>query len=413
MNTIKKAAILTIGDELMIGQIVDTNSAWIASFLDQHGWQVTRKLGVRDDIPQIMEGMALCLETADLLVMTGGLGPTSDDLTVDALCQYFECKKVWHEETWLRVQEILKRFGREPAEMHKLQCYQPEAAEIIPNDQGSAPGTLFRRGNKIVISVPGVPNEMKHLLKDKIIHLLPKGNPVEHRIIRTAGEGETVIAEMIKDIEASLPSEIKLAYLPHFSQVTLRLTSYNSTLKNELDTFEQQIIQRLDKLVFGTGDMNLAKAIGGLLREHQETIGTAESCTGGYVSHLITSVPGSSEYYMGSVIPYAYELKTSLLGISTDMLNTHGAVSEEVVTAMAQGVRKKLGVTWAIATSGIAGPGGATPQKPVGTIWIACAGPHGTKARLLKLSRDRMSNIEYTAIASLVLLRKMILGVRE
>ena len=413
MNTIKKAAILTIGDELMIGQIVDTNSAWIAAFLDQHGWQVTRKLGVRDDIPQIMEGMSLCLEAADVLVMTGGLGPTSDDLTVDALCQYFNCNKVWHEETWQRVQEILKRFGREPAEMHKLQCYQPDAAEIIANDQGSAPGTLFRRENKIVISVPGVPNEMKHLLKDKIIHLLPKGNPVEHRIIRTAGEGETVIAEMIKDIEEALPSDIKLAYLPHFSQVTLRLTSYNSELKNELEQFEQQIIERLDKLVFGTGDINLSRAIGGLLKERKETIGTAESCTGGYVSHLITSVPGSSEYYMGSVIPYAYELKTSLLDISTDMLNTFGAVSEEVVTAMAEGVRKKLGVTWAIATSGIAGPGGATPQKPVGTIWIACSGPNGTKARLLKLNRDRMSNIEYTAIASLVLLRKMILGVRE
>ena len=412
MDNIKKAAILTIGDELMIGQIVDTNSAWIASFLDQHGWQVTRKLGVRDDIPQIMECMSLCLEAADLLVMTGGLGPTSDDLTVDALCQHFDCKKVWHEETWDRVKEILKRLGREPAEMHKLQCYQPDAAEIIPNDQGSAPGTIFRKGNKIVISVPGVPNEMKHLLKDKIIHLLPKGNPVEHRIIRTAGEGETVIAEMIKDIEASLPTDIKLAYLPHFSQVTLRLTSYNNALKKELDHFEQQIVERLAKLVYGTGDINLAKAIGGLLRERKETIGTAESCTGGYVSHLITSIPGSSEYYLGSVIPYAYELKTSLLDISTDMLNTYGAVSEEVVTAMAEGVRKKLGVTWSIATSGIAGPGGATPQKPVGTIWIACAGPLGTKARLLKLSRDRMSNIEYSAIASLVLLRKMMLDGR-
>lgn len=413
MDNIKKAAILTIGDELMIGQIIDTNSAWIASFLDQHGWQVSRKLGVRDDIPQITEGMSMCLEAADLLMITGGLGPTSDDLTVDALCQYFNCNKVWHEETWQRVQEILKRFGREPAEMHKLQCYQPELAEIIPNDQGSAPGTIFRTGNKIVVSLPGVPNEMKHLLKDKIIHLLPKGNPVEHRIIRTAGEGETVIAEMIKDIESSLPVDIKLAYLPHFSQVTLRLTSYKSELKKELDNYEQQILNRLDKLVFGTGDVNLSKAIGALLRERKETIGTAESCTGGYVSHLITSIPGSSEYYMGSVIPYAYELKTSLLDISAEMLNTFGAVSEEVVAAMAEGVRKKLGVTWAIATSGIAGPGGATPQKPVGTIWISCSGPNGTRSRLLKLTRDRMSNIEYAAIASLVLLRKMMLEVKE
>jgi nicotinamide-nucleotide amidase len=410
MAEIKTASILTIGDELMIGQIIDTNSAWIASFLDQHGWKVMRKMGVRDDIPQIIEGMNICLESSDLLIMTGGLGPTSDDLTVDALCQFFGCKKVWHEETWQRVKAIIKRFGREPSEMHKLQCYQPDIADIIANDQGSAPGTVFRTKDKIVVSVPGVPNEMKHLLRDKVIDLLPKGNPVEHRFIRTAGEGETVIAEMIKDIEASLPADIKLAYLPHFSQVTLRLTSYGDNKKNLLDQFEDQIQKRLTTLVFGTGDINLSKAIGAMLRERKETIGTAESCTGGYLSHMLTSVPGSSEYYMGSVIPYAYELKTLLLEISEDMLNTYGAVSEEVVTAMAKGARNKLGVTWALATSGIAGPGGATPTKPVGTIWIACSGPDGTKSRILRLNRDRMSNIEYTSIAALVLLRRMMLN---
>ncbi len=408
---IKKASILTIGDELMIGQIIDTNSAWIASFLDQHGWQVTRKLCVRDDIPQIKEGMSLCLEAADLLIMTGGLGPTNDDLTVDALCQYFDCNKVWHEETWTRVKEILQRFGREPSDLHKVQCFQPEAAEIITNDQGTAPGTIFYRENKIIISLPGVPNEMKHLLRDKIIHLLPKGNPVEHRIICSAGEGETVLAEMIKDIEASLPLDIKLAYLPHFSQVTLRLTSYGTDIHELLNNIEEQIKTRLGNLVYGTGDINLSRAVGELLRVRKETIGTAESCTGGYVSHLITSVPGSSEYYLGSVIPYAYEIKTALLDIPPDKLQTYGAVSEEVVTLMAENARHKLGVTWAIATSGIAGPGGATPLKPVGTIWIACAGPNGTKARLLKLNRDRMSNIEYSSIAALILLRKMMLDI--
>lgn len=409
MNMIKTAAILTIGDELMIGQINDTNSAWIASFLDHHGWQVTRKMGTRDDIPQMLDGIALCLDVADLLIITGGLGPTNDDLTVDALCQYFNCAKVWHEDTWLRVQEILRRFNREPTEMHKRQCYQPEAAEIISNDQGTAPATLFRRNNKIVVSLPGVPNEMKHLLSDKIIHLLPKGNPVEHRIIRTAGEGETVIGEMIQDIENSLPLDIKLAYLPHFNQVTLRLTAYGEDKSNALDAFSLQIISRLGDLVFGTGMITLSAAIGEMLRIRRETIGTAESCTGGYLSHLITSIAGSSDYYLGSVIPYAYEIKTSLLGIANETLMQHGAVSEEVVTTMAEKAKENLGVTWALATSGIAGPGGATDTKPVGTIWIACAGPNGTKSRLLKLNRDRISNIEYTSIAALVLLRKMIL----
>ena len=407
MNEIKRAAILTIGDELMIGQITDTNSSWIASFLDQHGWQVTRKMGVRDDIPQIMEGMSICLDAADVLIMTGGLGPTSDDLTVDALCKYFNCAKVWHEETWQRVQAIVKRFNREPSEMHKLQCYQPEDAEIISNDQGSAPGTIFRRDKKIVVSVPGVPNEMKHLLRDKIIDLLPYGNPVSHRIIRTAGEGETVIAEMISDIEASLPTDIKLAYLPHFSQVTLRLSAYGENKSGELDAYTDQIISKLGPLVFGKGQITLSGAIGQMLRERKETVGTAESCTGGYLSHVITSIAGSSDYYLGSVIPYAYEVKTALLDITPDMLKQYGAVSEEVVTAMAERAKERLGVTWALATSGIAGPGGATETKPVGTIWIACSGPTGTKSRLLRLNRDRISNIEYASIAALVLLRKM------
>ncbi len=409
MDTIRKAAILTIGDELMIGQINDTNSTWIAAFLDQHGWQLSRKMGVRDDISQIVEAIDICLQNADLLITTGGLGPTSDDLTVDALCRYFGCNKVWHEETWVRVQAMVRLFGREPSEMHKLQCYQPEAAEIIPNDRGSAPAPLFRKNGKIVVSVPGVPNEMKHLLQDKIINLLPQGNPVKHAFIRTAGEGESVIAEKIRDIEAELPSTIKLAYLPNYSQVTLRLTSYASNTHEEVDQFASKIIGRLGPLVYGTGDTTLSKAIGDLLRERKETIGTGESCTGGYLSHLITSVPGSSDYYLGSVIPYAYELKTSLLGIAPEMLHTYGAVSEEVIRAMAEGVREKLGTTWSLATSGIAGPGGATPQKPVGTIWIACSGPNGTRTRLLSVNRERLSNIEAASVSALILLRKMML----
>lgn len=404
-----KAAILTIGDEIMIGQIVDTNSSWIAAWLDRHGWQVMRKLGVRDDINQIMEGIGLCHEVADLVITTGGLGPTKDDRTKEALCQYYDCKLVWHEETWERIQEILLRIGREPSELHKVQCYMPYKAQIIPNDQGSAPGMIFEKENKILVAVPGVPNEMRHLLSEKIIHLLPKSDAIEHRFIRTAGEGETVIADMIGDIESKLPKNIKLAYLPSFSQVTLRLTSYSSGKKQILDDLQEQIIKRLGDLVYGTGNTSLSKAIGDILRNRNETIGTGESCTGGYLSHLITSVSGSSDYFIGSIVPYAYRMKTSELNVPQEMLWVYGAVSEEVVRAMAEGVRHNLDVTWALATSGIAGPTGGTPQKPVGTIWIACAGPQGTKARLLQLTRDRISNIEYTSIAALVLLRKMLL----
>ncbi len=405
-----KAAILTIGDEIMIGQIVDTNSSWIAAWLDHNGWKVTRKLSVRDEIPEIIKGIDLCYEDADLVITTGGLGPTKDDLTKDALCQYYNCKLIWHEETWLRVKEILKRINREPSDLHKAQCYLPENARIIPNDQGSAPGMMFEENNKILVSVPGVPHEMKHLLSEKIIQLLPKGDAVEHRFVRTAGEGETVLAEIIKDIESALPSDIKLAYLPSFSQVTLRLTSYGDGKKEVMDSLQKQIVDRLGELVYSTSlDISLSKSIGDILRNRNETIGTAESCTGGYLSHLITAVSGSSDYFIGSIVPYAYRMKTSELDVPQEMLWEFGAVSEEVVRSMAEGVRKNLDVTWALATSGIAGPTGGTPQKPVGTIWIACSGPNGTKARLLKLTRDRVSNIEYTSIAALVLLRKMLL----
>ncbi|MEP6794957.1 MAG: CinA family nicotinamide mononucleotide deamidase-related protein [Saprospiraceae bacterium] len=409
-----KAAILTIGDEIMIGQIVDTNSSWIAAWLDLNGWKVTRKLSVRDEIPEIIKGIDLCHEEADLVITTGGLGPTKDDLTKDALCQYYNCKLIWHEETWERVKEILKRINREPSELHKVQCYMPDKARVIPNDQGSAPGMMFEEGNKILVSVPGVPHEMKHILSEKIIHLLPKGDAVEHRFIRTAGEGETVLAEMIKDIESSLPSDIKLAYLPSFSQVTLRLTSYGDGKKEMMDVLQKQIVAQLGDLVYSTSlDTTLSKSIGDILRKRNETIGTGESCTGGYLSHLITAVSGSSDYFIGSIVPYAYRMKTSELDVSQEMLWVHGAVSEEVVRAMAEGVRTNLDVTWALATSGIAGPTGGTPLKPVGTIWIACSGPNGTKARLLKLTRDRVSNIEYTSIAALVLLRKMLLESEE
>ncbi|HJW30536.1 MAG TPA: CinA family nicotinamide mononucleotide deamidase-related protein [Saprospiraceae bacterium] len=404
-----KAAILTIGDEIMIGQIVDSNSAWIAAFLDEHGWKISRKVSVGDTIDEIIKGIDLCREDAELVILTGGLGPTSDDLTVDALTKYFHTRKVWHEETWQRLLEILKRINRPPTDMYKLQCYLPETAQIIPNDRGSAPGMLFAEKNFTLVSMPGVPSEMKHLLQDKIIHLLPTSRPVQHRYIRTAGEGETVLAEMIKDIEAALPSEIKLAYLPSYGQVTLRLTTYGDISANEMDEWQEKIVSRLGHFVYGTGDINLSKAIGQLLRDRKETIGTGESCTGGYLAHLITSVPGSSDYYLGSIIPYAYEIKTSELGISEELLRTYGAVSKEVVSAMAEGVRKKLDVTWALSTTGIAGPGGATPHKPVGTVWIACAGPGVLKTRLLHLNRDRIGNIEYTAISALILLRKELL----
>ena len=406
----KKAAILTIGDELMIGQIVDSNSSWIASWLDRNGWQVVRKMGVRDDINQIIEAIALCHASAELVITTGGLGPTKDDMTDEALCEYYGCGKIWNEETWQRMIVSLKKFNREPSLLHKEQCNLPESAQIINNDQGSAPALFFNVPNKMLIAVPGVPHEMRHLLEDKISPLITTDKNFEHRIIKTCGEGETVIAEMISDIEDALPEEIKLAYLPSFSQVTLRLSTYHPEQKESIDSIHQQIIARLGSLVYAVKNVTLSQAMGEMLRNRNETIAVAESCTGGHLSHLITTVPGSSDYFIGSIIPYAYRMKTSELDIPEETLLAHGAVSKQVITMMAENIRKKLNVTWSLASSGIAGPGGATPDKPVGTIWIACSGPSGTTSRLLQLTKDRISNIEYTSIAALVLLRKCMMS---
>lgn len=355
--------------------------------------------------------MTSCLGIADLVITTGGLGPTADDRTKEALGQFFRSKLIWHDETWTRVEKMLKRFQKEPSAFHRQQCMMPDNALIINNDQGSAPGMVFQQEDKLLIAVPGVPHEMKHLLDEKLPKHFIEGNPVQHRFIRTAGEGETVIAEMISDIEQSLPADVRLAYLPSFSQVTLRLSAYGNQHAALLDELQEKIVSRLQSLVYGTGDTTLSKAVGEILRSRGETIGAAESCTGGFFSHLLTTIPGSSDYYIGSVIPYAYRMKTSELNIPEETLVKYGAVSEEVVSAMAQNLREKLNVTWAVATSGIAGPGGSTPEKPVGTIWIACSGPAGTRAQLLRLSKDRKSNIEHTAIAALVLLRKCILNI--
>lgn len=406
MGNLTTAAILTIGDELMIGQTVDTNSSWISSWLDNLGWRVVLKQSVGDDIERILEAIRYCHAAAGLVITSGGLGPTNDDLTIKALCKYYDCKSVWHEETWIRMKEILRKINREASELHRQQCYVPEKAEIIPNDHGSAPGFFFSDGNKMLISVPGVPYEMRHLLSEKIHKLLPAAKKPEHRFVRTCGEGETVIADVISDIEAELPDVIRLAYLPSYGQVTLRLSAFEDEGKNLIDSFAAKLEARLGKLVYATGDGTLSQSIGKDLRDRGETLALAESCTGGYLSHLVTAVPGSSDYFIGSLIPYAYRVKTSELDISERDLLEFGAVSKEVVTLMSDHVRKKLNVTWSLATSGIAGPGGGTPEKPAGTIWIACSGPDGTETRLLHLSKDRVTNIEHTAIAALLLLRK-------
>lgn len=398
------AAILTIGDELMIGQTVDTNSASMARWLDSHGWRIIWQASCGDTLEAIRDGIRTCLERADLVLLSGGLGPTSDDRTIDALCQHYGCQAAWHEPTWTRVIQVLQSFNREPTPLHRKQCYLPEIARPVPNDRGTAPGLVIEHGGKILVSMPGVPSEMRHLLEEKIGPTLPVTGHVEHRFVRTAGEGESVIAEKIADIEDKLPPYIHLAYLPSFGTVTLRLTVYADGHGKVLEQVQRQIAARLGQIVYSLGTESLAQAVGRILRDRGQTLGTAESCTGGFLAHLITAAAGCSDYYRGSVITYAYDLKTALLKVNLDDLSMAGAVSEEVVREMAEGARIQLGVDWALATSGIAGPTGATPTKPVGTVCIACAGPGGTIARSVRFQRDRAGNIESAAVAAMTML---------
>jgi len=405
MATIKnKAAILTIGDELMIGQTVDTNSAWMARWLDSHGWRIAWRTSCGDTLEAIRDGIGQCLERADLVLLSGGLGPTNDDRTVEALCAYFKCDSVWHEPTWKRMADILRTYHREPTDMHRKQCYLPSIAVPVANDRGTAPGLLIEQDGKRLVSMPGVPSEMKHLLDEKIGPMLPSPGYVEHRFVRTAGEGESVIAEKVADIESALPAYVHLAYLPSFGAVTLRLSVYEAGHSSVLDQLQKEIAARLGHLVYSLGMDNLSAVIGQVLRERNQTLATAESCTGGYLAHLITAEAGSSDYYLGSVIAYANTIKTRLLEVNVHDLTMAGAVSEEVVGEMAQGARHRLGADWALATSGIAGPGGATPAKPVGTVCLACAGPNGVRTRTVHFRRDRAGNIESASVAALTML---------
>ncbi len=406
-----KAELLTIGDELLFGQIVDTNSQWMSVELAAVGIHVVRKTTVGDNETDILTAFAEAESRADIVLITGGLGPTSDDLTKPCLARYFNCEIRIHEEALREVTAFFASRGRELTEINRQQAALPVCCEKITNALGTAPGMWFYINNKVFVSMPGVPHEMKAMMTNIVIPKLRETfqTPViEHFHIRTIGIGESYLAEKIAVWEQSLPKHIKLAYLPSLSQVRLRLTA----LGNDRETLIRENQELADKLkplvgeyIFGYGADDLEVVTGHLLKARGLTIATAESCTGGHLSHMITSVPGSSAYFKGGVIAYANEIKVNELGVREQTVKDHGAVSEETVSEMAQGVRKKFGTDLGIATSGIAGPDGGTPEKPVGTVWIAYADADKTVTRKLKLSRDRIINMKMSSILALNLVR--------
>jgi len=411
MSTIT-AELLTIGDEILYGQIVDTNSQWMSVELSNAGIKVVRKTSVGDEEGEILTAVAEAEKRADIILITGGLGPTSDDLTKPCLAKYFNCGMKIHEEALAEVTEFFKSRGRELTEVNRNQALLPVCCEKITNAMGTAPGMWFAHKGKVFVSMPGVPYEMKRMMTDIVIPKLKATFTmpvIHHKVIRTIGLGESFLAEKIADWEKALPSYMKLAYLPSLGEVKLRLTGIGQSqkaLETEADALTEKLKDRIGQFIFGYGEDPIELVIGNTLHERNLTLAVAESCTGGYLSHMITSIPGSSSYFLGSMIPYAYEIKMRQLGVKPETLEKYGAVSEPTIVEMANIVRAKFNTDIGVATSGVAGPGGATPDKPVGTVWIAYSDKYQTVTKRLQLSKDRLINIKAASVAVLNLIRQ-------
>ncbi len=415
MNSDKVAvAILTIGDEILYGQTLDTNSQWMSAKLDSFGFTVVHRATVGDTEADIISGLKDASSWADIILITGGLGPTADDLTKPSLARYFNVSLKSNPAALEELKALFQQIDRELSEANIAQTNLPANADYISNSLGTAPGIWIEDKGKVYASMPGVPFEMKNMLSNHVIPKLQEKYAlpiITHRIIKTIGIGESWLAEKIAPWEQNLPENIKLAYLPSIGQVKLRLTSTGkdkSVLKAAIDEQIKQLLPYAEKYIYGYDGDEIAKVIGELMISKNLTLGTAESCTGGYLAHLITSVAGSSGYFKGSVIAYTNDIKISTLGVSAETLDNHGAVSEETVTAMAKGLQTALAVDIAIATSGIAGPDGGTDDKPVGTIWVAIANGAEVKTRQLKLFKDRLLNIKMTGVTSLAMLWRIL-----
>ena len=408
------ASIITIGDELLIGQVVDTNSAWMAQELNKAGIWLRRRVAVGDNREEIIQALNEESRYASIILITGGLGPTADDITKPVLCEYFNGKLVIDEGALANVESIFARLNRPMIERNRKQAEVPDTCTVIPNKRGTAPGMWFERDGKVFVSMPGVPHEMKGMMTNYVIPKL-QGHftfPfIDHRTLLTAGIGESFIAEKIIEWERVLPSNLKLAYLPNYGMVRLRITGSDTDsgrLQAVLDAQFGQLKLLVKEWMITDEDMPIPQVVGKLLKEKNATLSTAESCTGGYIAHLITSVAGSSEYFKGSVISYANEVKEQVLGVSHEALVSKGAVSEETVRQMVQGAMSVLKTDYAVATSGIMGPDGGSEEKPVGTVWIAAASSGQTIAECFHFRYDRSRNIEMAAIYALNMVRKLI-----
>lgn len=411
-----RAAIITIGDELLIGQTIDTNSAWMGAELSKSGFDVVRITSVHDRREDILNVLSEASGKTDVVLITGGLGPTSDDMTKQTLCEFFNTHLVINEEVLRMNEEMMIRRNFPMNENNRRQAEVPESCRVLKNSSGTAPGMWFEKDGTIFVSMPGVPNEMINLMKESILPELNKrfrSQVIIHRNIMTYGTFEAKLAETLTDFESGLPGNIKLAYLPASGIIKLRLTGTGSDHEILMNLINEQAAKLYDiipGLIYGEDEDSLELVVGKLLRSKNKTISTAESCTGGEIAHLLTTVPGSSDYFKGSVIAYSNSVKIQLLGVQDYILTKYGAVSENTVREMAQGVRSLLNTDFAVASTGIAGPDGGTEIKPVGTLWIAVASEKGIISEKRVFGNDRITNIRRFSLAALNLLRKQIIN---
>tara|TARA_R110002096_G_scaffold436050_1_gene666189 strand:+ start:133181 stop:134428 length:1248 start_codon:yes stop_codon:yes gene_type:complete len=406
-----QAEIIAIGDEILIGQTVDTNSTFIAQQLTANGVKVLQKRVVADDKDLIIEALNSISDKTNLVFLTGGLGPTKDDITKNTLTEYFGGELVFRPEVFEHIKDLFKSFGRVPSEINRQQAFLPNSCRVVSNKLGTASGMHFEKNEVHYFSLPGVPYETEYLVEKKIVPWIEKNlisGTAEHKTIITQGVPESDLAEMLENWEKNLSHHLSLAYLPSPGLVKLRLSSYDLKREEGKKLIEAEVVELkeiLGDIVFGENAESLEDLLGKILLKQKLSISTAESCTGGYIAHLITKIAGSSAYYKGSVVSYANEAKMDLLKVKeTDLIN-HGAVSKSVVEQMAIEARNRFKTDYSIATSGIAGPDGGSEQKPVGTIWIAIAGPNRVKSKKFQFGRNRIRNIKKTALMAMDLLR--------
>jgi len=411
-----KASIITIGDELLIGQVIDTNSAWIAQQLNAIGIPVLRRVAVGDQWDEIWTALDEESKKAEIIFITGGLGPTADDITKPLLCKYFNGNMVVNKEALENVTHLFEKIFKRPITDRNIkQAEVPDTCKVIINKKGTASGMQFEKNGTLYFSLPGVPFEMMGMIEEDILPLLTstyKLPHISHKTLVTYGIGESMLADMLQSFEGNLPSHIKLAYLPNHGLVRLRLTATGenkSLVENEVNTQFESLQDLVKDSIVTNEDDAMENVIGKMLLSRNQTVATAESCTGGYIAQLISSVPGASAYYEGSMVTYSYAAKEKSLKVKKSTLEAQGAVSEEVVIEMAKGLLNQLNTTYAVAVSGIMGPGGGMPEKPVGTVWVAIANDRKTTTKKFHFRFNRQKNIQLTAMNALNMLRNFIL----